>query len=59
MNELEAKHPELLQEAREWEAAELTDSVDVWDADFDREMFERDLAEAQKTRNQSALPAKR
>ena len=59
MNELEAKHPELLQEAREWETAELTDPVDVWDADFDREMFERDLAEAQKTRNQSALPAKR
>ncbi len=59
MNELEAKHPELLREAREWEAAELTDPVDVWDPDFDREMFERDLAEAQKARNKSARRAKR
>ena len=58
MNELEAKHPELLQEAREWETAELTDPVDVWDADFDREMFERDLALAQKTRGKTARRTK-
>ena len=47
MNELEALHPELARETQEWVDAELTESVDVWDPDFDRETFERELAEAQ------------
>jgi hypothetical protein len=44
MNALEAQYPELARETEEWVNAELTDTVDVWDADFDREAFERDLA---------------
>ncbi len=47
MNELEAQYPELARETEEWVNAELTESVDVWDPDFDREAFERDFAEAQ------------
>jgi hypothetical protein len=50
MNELEAQYPELVQEAKEWDEAALTDSVDVWDPDFDAEVFERDLAEARAKR---------
>ncbi len=47
MNKLEAQYPELARETEEWVNAELTESVDVWDPDFDREAFERDFAEAQ------------
>ncbi|MEY4909063.1 MAG: hypothetical protein RL260_2781 [Pseudomonadota bacterium] len=47
MNALEARHPELVREADEWLDAPLTEPVDVWDPDFDREAFERGLAEAQ------------
>ena len=47
MNELEAKYPELARETEEWVNAELTESVEVWDPDFDRETFEREFAEAQ------------
>ncbi len=47
MNALEAQYPELARETEEWVNAELTDTVDVWDADFDSEAFERDLAAAQ------------
>lgn len=50
MNELEAQHPELARETDEWLNTELTESVDVWDADFDRATFERDWAEAQANR---------
>lgn len=50
MNELEAQYPELARETEEWVNAELTESVDVWDPDFDRETFERELAEAQAAR---------
>ena len=47
MNALEAQYPELARESEEWVNAELTESVDRWDPDFDREAFERDLGEAQ------------
>ena len=50
MNELEAQYPELARETEEWVNAELTESVDVWDPNFDRETFERELAEAQAAR---------
>ena len=53
MNELEAQYPELAREAAEWVNAELTESVDVWDSDFDRATFERELAEAQAARRKS------
>ncbi len=53
MNELEALYPELARETEEWLNAELTASVDVWDPDFDRETFERELAEAQAARHES------
>jgi hypothetical protein len=51
MNELEAKYPELAREADEWLNAELTESVDVWDPDFDRTTFEREWSEAQAARH--------
>ena len=53
MNELEAQYPELARESEKWVNAELTESVDVWDPDFDRETFERELAEAQAARRTS------
>ena len=53
MNELEGLHPELARESDEWVNAELTESVDVWDPDFDRATFERELAEAQAARRTS------
>ncbi len=53
MNELEAQYPELARESEEWVNAELTESVDVWDPDFDRETFERELAQAQAARRTS------
>ena len=53
MNELEALHPELARDSDEWVNAELTESVDVWDPDFDRATFERELAEAQAARRTS------
>ena len=53
MNELEAQYPELARETEEWVNAELTESVDVWDPDFDRETFEREFAEAQAARQKS------
>lgn len=58
MNALEIQYPELRQEAQEWEAAPLTDPVDVWDADFDREAFERDWAEAQAAKASAARKPK-
>lgn len=51
MNALEAQHPELARETQEWVSAELTESVDVWDPDFDREAFEHDFAEAQAAKH--------
>ena len=53
MNELEAQYPELSRESEEWVNSELTESVDVWDPDFDREAFEREFAEAQAARRTS------
>ena len=53
MNELEEQYPELARESEEWVNAELTETVDVWDPDFDRKTFERELAEAQATRRKS------
>ena len=53
MNELEAQYPELARETEEWVNAELTESVDAWDPHFDRETFERELAEAQAARRKS------
>jgi hypothetical protein len=53
MNELENQYPELARESEEWVDAELTDSVDAWDPDFDRDAFEREWAEAQAARDQS------
>jgi anion-transporting ArsA/GET3 family ATPase len=50
MNELEAQYPEIARETEEWVNAELTESVEVWDPDFDGETFERELAEAQAVR---------
>ena len=47
MNALEAAHPELLAQTQEWLDAELTESVDEWDPNFDRETFEREFAIAQ------------
>ena len=57
MNELEAQYPELAREAEEWVNAELTESVDVWDPDFDRAAFEREFATAQAARHKPK-PAK-
>lgn len=51
LNELEAQFPELRRETDEWVNAELTESVDVWDADFDRATFEREWEQAQAARN--------
>lgn len=53
MNELEAQYPELARETDEWVNAELTESVDVWDPDFDRTTFEHELSEAQAARHAS------
>lgn len=53
MNKLEAQYPELARESEEWVNAELTESVDAWDPDFDRETFERELALAQAARRTS------
>lgn len=53
MNELEAQYPELARETDEWVNAELTESVDVWDPDFDRATFEREWSEAQAARHAS------
>lgn len=53
MNELEAEYPELARESEEWVNAELTESVDAWDPDFDREAFEREFTEAQAARRVS------
>ena len=53
MNELEAQYPELARETDEWVNAELTESVDVWDPDFDRATFEREWSEAQTARHAS------
>lgn len=50
MNALEAAHPELLTETQEWLDANLTGSVDEWDANFDRDSFEREFALAQAAR---------
>ncbi len=57
MNVLEAQYPELARETQEWVGAELTESVDVWDPDFDREAFELDFAEAQAARRATKLAA--
>ncbi len=54
MNELEALYPELAQETQEWVNAELTESVDVWDPDFDRETFERETFEREVAEAQAA-----
>ncbi len=57
MNALEARHPELVREADEWLNAPLTEPVDVWDPDFDRDEFERGFAEAQAlAQAQGTLP---
>jgi len=47
MNALEAAHPGLLTETQVWLDADLTGSVDKWDASFDRDSFEREFAIAQ------------
>ena len=47
MNAIEAAHPQLITETRQWLDADLTGSVDDWDADFDRDAFEREFAIAQ------------
>lgn len=47
MNAIEAAHPELLAETQEWIDADLTGSVDDWDANFDRKSFEREFSIAQ------------
>lgn len=57
MNALEAQYPELARETQEWVGAELTESVDIWDPDFDREAFERDFAEAQAAKRAAKLAA--
>jgi hypothetical protein len=44
MNAYEAKHPELLAEDKEWDAAVL---IDDDDDEFDQEQFEREFAIAQ------------
>lgn len=57
MNALEAANPDLARESQEWVDAALTDPVDVWDPDFDRETFEREVAEAQaRMRAKQAKP---
>ena len=53
MNELEAQYPELARETEKWVNAELTESVDMRDPNFDRETFERELAETQAARRKS------
>lgn len=58
MNAIEATHPELLAEEKEWLEADLTGSVDDWDPDFDRETFEREFAIAQAARAADKLAAK-
>jgi hypothetical protein len=47
MNALEARDPEFAREGAEWVHADLTGSVDDWDADFDAETFSREAAVAQ------------
>ncbi len=59
MNALEAQYPELPRETEEWVNAQMTDTVDVWDADFDRDAFERDLAAAQAAKKSAANNSKR
>jgi hypothetical protein len=47
MNALEARDPEFAREGEEWVKADLTGSVDDWDADFDADTFSREAAIAQ------------
>jgi hypothetical protein len=47
LNKIEAKNPHLVMEAQEWLAAELTESVDNWDTDFDQEKFLTQFTAAQ------------
>jgi hypothetical protein len=53
-NRWEAEHPEVATERQEWLDADLTGSVDEWDADFDAQTFSREAAVAQ-----AALAAQR
>ncbi len=55
LNAYEAAHPELLAETQEWLDADLTGSVDDWDPDFNREAFEREVAEARAARRKSKI----
>ncbi len=56
LNELEAKHPELARDTDEWVNATLTEPVDTWDPDFDRDAFELGFAEAQAARCAAPAP---
>ena len=47
MNAIEAAHPQLVAETRQWLDSNLAGSVNDWDADFDRDSFEREFAIAQ------------
>ena len=47
LNAIESGQAQLLAETQEWLDADLSGSVDDWDADFDRTTFEREFAIAQ------------
>ena len=51
MNAMEAQYPELARETDEWVNADLTESVDAWDPEFDRATFERERSEAKAARH--------
>ena len=56
VNRWEATHPEVVKETQEWLDADLTGSVDDWDADFDAELFSRETAIAQPALAQRQMP---
>ena len=56
VNRWEAAHPELAKETQEWLDADLTGSVDDWDANFDAELFSREAAIAQAALAQRQMP---
>ena len=56
VNRWEAAHPELAKVTQEWLDADLTGSVDDWDANFDAELFSRQAAIAQAALAQRQTP---
>ncbi len=59
VNRWEAAHPEVAKETQEWLDADLTGSVEDWDANFDAELFSRQAAIALAQRQMPKQPKPR